>query len=29
MAMIDIGGIAQCINEIDNEINKIEQKLHR
>lgn len=27
MAMIDIGGIAQCINEIDNEINKIEQKI--
>lgn len=27
MAMIDIGAIAQCINEIDNEINKIEQKI--
>jgi hypothetical protein len=27
MAMIDIGGIAQRINEIDNEINKIEQKI--
>jgi archaellum component FlaC len=27
MAMIDIGGIAQRINEIDNEIKKIEQKI--
>jgi archaellum component FlaC len=27
MAMTDIGGIAQHINEIDNEIKKIEQKI--
>ena len=27
MAMIDIGSIAQRINEIDNEIKKIEQKI--
>jgi hypothetical protein len=27
MAMIDIGGIAKRINEIDNEIKKIEQKI--
>lgn len=27
MAMIDIGSIAQCINEIDNKIKKIEQKI--